>query len=303
LRADLCEIASGKADKDEVIAYAKALLTRGQPLDTKPHWIFWGLAAPEALGGADARVDFLYTPTYTALAFLTRAFLMLPEEIGRLPDFTTVLRGGLLAATGRDFSGHGYESLKGVLDTLEIFNLGGMDNFVRSYPRLCPKFSRLFTKTVQGLRAALKAGKLQGMWGEEYTSRAADIFHEMDNASRTRVLVYGTLLGGNSNNRRYLAESALVGKAVLHGYSLYGLGAYPGVRENPRDAVLGEVYEVDAPTLERLNMLEDEGSLYALRSGVISFAAGPKAVAGVYVYLPEVREENYIDRKNQPWRG
>ncbi|MGI1659729.1 MAG: gamma-glutamylcyclotransferase family protein [Desulfitobacterium sp.] len=90
---------------------------------------------------------------------------------------------------------------------------------------------------------------------------------EQFNRAKTKslVFVYATLLRGNSNHAHYLEESRYLGEAVLQGYSLYNLGYYPGVKPCETDKVKGELYQVDKETLLRLNHLEGEGHLYALK--------------------------------------
>jgi gamma-glutamylcyclotransferase (GGCT)/AIG2-like uncharacterized protein YtfP len=71
-----------------------------------------------------------------------------------------------------------------------------------------------------------------------------------------RVLVYGSLLLGEPNHR-ILSRATLVGAArTKAGFTLYDLGAFPGMVAGGDDAILGEVYEVDAATLARLDALE-----------------------------------------------
>jgi gamma-glutamylcyclotransferase (GGCT)/AIG2-like uncharacterized protein YtfP len=78
----------------------------------------------------------------------------------------------------------------------------------------------------------------------------------------TRVLVYGSLLSGEPNHR-LLARATLVGAARTQaGFTLYDLGAFPGMVAGGDGAVLGEVYEVDAATLASLDRLESHPSWY-----------------------------------------
>jgi gamma-glutamylcyclotransferase (GGCT)/AIG2-like uncharacterized protein YtfP len=116
------------------------------------------------------------------------------------------------------------------------------------------------------------------------------------------VFVYETLLRGNGNHDYFLADAPCLGEARLTGYALYDLGSYPGIVPEPGGTVLGELYEVDAPTLARLNRLEDEGHLYALQTAVVALPDGSRADAGIYVYLHEVVGCPRVDVADQPWR-
>lgn len=81
-------------------------------------------------------------------------------------------------------------------------------------------------------------------------------------AARTRVFVYGTLLSGERNHH-LLAHARLVGEARTEPlFSLYDLGAFPGLVPRGSQAVAGEVYEVDEPTLAALDRLEGHPDFY-----------------------------------------
>ena len=79
---------------------------------------------------------------------------------------------------------------------------------------------------------------------------------------RQRVFVYGTLLRGEVNHH-------LLAGADWHGphrtapcFTLYRVGAYPGVVRGGGTAIVGEVYAVDGVGLRRLDRLEDYPLLY-----------------------------------------
>jgi gamma-glutamylcyclotransferase (GGCT)/AIG2-like uncharacterized protein YtfP len=68
------------------------------------------------------------------------------------------------------------------------------------------------------------------------------------------VAVYGSLREGFGNHR-ILEGSEKLGTHWVPGYEMFSLGAYPGVRKG-NTHVFTEVYTVDKPTMERLDMLE-----------------------------------------------
>ncbi len=74
----------------------------------------------------------------------------------------------------------------------------------------------------------------------------------------TTLFVYGTLKRGGSNHH-HLAGQTLLGLArTAPGFTLFSLGAYPGLVAAPTDAhgVTGELWSVDAACLARLDALE-----------------------------------------------
>ncbi|MCC6649382.1 MAG: gamma-glutamylcyclotransferase [Polyangiaceae bacterium] len=97
--------------------------------------------------------------------------------------------------------------------------------------------------------------------------------------ARVRVFVYGSLLAGEPNHR-VLAGAALLGAATTTPtFTLYDLGAFPGLVACGEHVVAGEVYEVDAVGLAHLDRLEGHPSFY--RRTPITLADG----ADVETYL------------------
>jgi gamma-glutamylcyclotransferase (GGCT)/AIG2-like uncharacterized protein YtfP len=76
-----------------------------------------------------------------------------------------------------------------------------------------------------------------------------------------RVFVYGTLKRGFGNHR-LLAGSRYVGEATIAG-RMHSLAAFPAVTlDGKPETIHGEVFEVDAPTMERLDRLEGVPNFY-----------------------------------------
>ena len=92
----------------------------------------------------DARVDFIYTPTYICTAILIKAYLTNPEAFNLKAK--SGLYNGLKTSTARNLSGHGYEALKGQIDALKIFQKAGLKEFLDLYPDFCPEFGEMIEK-------------------------------------------------------------------------------------------------------------------------------------------------------------
>lgn len=114
-----------------------------------------------------------------------------------------------------------------------------------------------------------------------------------------QVLVYGTLMKDRSNHR-YLKDQKYLGQAVLPGYAMFDLGQFPGIIPELEDKVLGELYEIDSETLERLDILEGNGQLYN-RETVEVWLGDTKTTAYVYVWNGVVRPEDKVEFDSQPW--
>lgn len=71
-----------------------------------------------------------------------------------------------------------------------------------------------------------------------------------------KIGVYGSLKKGFYNHG-FLAGANPQGKAILRGYTLHSLGAYPAVvAGSPKDLVGCEIYEVDPNTFSILDRME-----------------------------------------------
>jgi gamma-glutamylaminecyclotransferase len=81
-----------------------------------------------------------------------------------------------------------------------------------------------------------------------------------------KVFVYGTLRRGHKN-AGHLEGSTLVSANALtaeHAFQMLCTGLFPAVVAG-RHAILGEVYEVDDVTLQKIDFLEGNGRMYARR--------------------------------------
>ena len=109
-----------------------------------------------------------------------------------------------------------------------------------------------------------------------------------------RIFVYGTLMKGEGNHR-LIESQECEGEGFIHGFNLYNLGFYPGIRpsRHPEHIVHGEVYLVDDRTLEQVNRLEGEGSLYILQYVDVTMA-DKVVTAGVYVYNYKCQKRSRI---------
>lgn len=109
-------------------------------------------AAPGTMP-SDARVDFVYRPTYYAVAIMIKAAMRYPELIdasrkseARIADGETLRRtlsACMLGSTGCGFMGHGYDDISGLVRTMEVFAMADTMGFITRYPELCPEFTEL----------------------------------------------------------------------------------------------------------------------------------------------------------------
>ena len=78
----------------------------------------------------------------------------------------------------------------------------------------------------------------------------------------TRIFCYGTLMRGHGNHR-LIEHSTFLGTGTTEPiFTMLHLGGFPGIVRGGETAIHGELYEVDAPTLSRLDRLEGHPTFY-----------------------------------------
>jgi gamma-glutamylcyclotransferase (GGCT)/AIG2-like uncharacterized protein YtfP len=172
--------------------------------------------------------------------------------------------------------------------------------FLEEYPDLCPEFKIQFNLAYNFIKESIaKNGTMQNDYGEDFGNKANELIQSLDRRTHT-LFVYGTLQRHGSNYERFLRSSKFIGEGILLGYSLYDMNNYPGIKKNPEDKVKGELFEINDDTLAKINYLEGEGHLFALKDAVAKVDENLIDVK-VYVYLPEVNPDNYVNYEQQPW--
>lgn len=111
-------------------------------------------------------------------------------------------------------------------------------------------------------------------------------------ADRVNVFVYGTLKRGRSNHW-YLRESQYVGVYYTdNSYALYTHGLPYMVKEEKGGGVKGELFKVDAKTLQSLDYLEGHPTFYKREEiWVYDIEVGHNVKAYTYIYQGDIDPE------------
>lgn len=125
---------------------------------------------------SDARVEFIYMPTYTLAAYLIHCKMILKEQFTQDQELEQGFKGILLASTGRNMTGHGYEEFDGLVDALEIFLEAPLKPFLTEYAKQYPEFAKCAKNAIQALYG-IAEGKLHSPWGpnEKLAQKAKDL--------------------------------------------------------------------------------------------------------------------------------
>ena len=243
---------------------------------------------------SDIRVEYIYIPTYIACGIMMYAVVNYPALMNN-KAFKETFYNGLNGCTGRKFSGHGYDSIKGFLDTMDIFSQSKVMDFIGTYPEFNPEFSESIIKAVDYIEYRLKDRKCEEYSFQQFSfDRAALILQRLKGINENQVMlfVYGTLMK-NQRANKMLEGSQYCGKFMLRDYAMYDLGAYPGIKEKHGENVVGEVYAVERSLLAELDRYEGEGSLYN-RKMVTVINDKEIVSAFVYVYRGNISNKNIV---------
>lgn len=155
--------------RQDLLDYCKSLVKgqRGNIGRTKPG--SWSVAPNDEGMPSDARVDFIFTPTYIAVATLSRILQDHPTIAIQIPGFLKSLKRGMLFCTYRELQGHGYDAIDGMLDAIMILSIGKVPALLDMAPEFSKKLRGLFGKVEKYLSEHLLHGETLGPWGENYS--------------------------------------------------------------------------------------------------------------------------------------
>ena len=195
----------------------------------------------------------------------------------------SALLNGLKKSCGRNLRGHGFENFKGEIEALNLFIKAGLNEFLDLHSDYCREFSDMINRIIFEFQEKQLQNNFLGPWGESYET---EIKAMNEYFSQRKVFVYGTLMNGEVNHY-YLQNSTFIGHAVLKGYDMYNVGAYPAIISG-NNLIIGEIYQVPIEDMDSIDMLEGEGTLYLKKCETITDVEGKSTFALVYVYMGDV---------------
>lgn len=207
LEQDLMELVKTDVPETEVTAYLEDMFQVLECIENGKcdEMLFLMYDAPNTMP-ADARVDFVYRPTYLAATIMMTAYCRY-NNLRTDKTFTTILRKVLNACLGRGFLGAGYESTEGLLDTLHIFAEGDTMRFIENYSEVNEKFSKKLLEAITHLETEICTGKVKNAWtGEDmYSKRGNEILAiiQKSYAEETEYVWYACY-GSNISKTRFM---------------------------------------------------------------------------------------------------
>ncbi len=237
---------------------------------------------------SDAYVDFFKYPTVLCSAIMMKAVLLFPDEYSR---FVPNLSKALLAISKMGISGSGYDCMSVTLDFLSVYCDAGLRFFIDKYPDVQPEFTNRIVSIASSLRNDIENKKFIFDFNNDYENEIRSVYREL---SQHPIFVYGTLMSGECNHS-LIPSQQYKKDGFIRWFNLYNLGSFPGIRPSryQNRKVYGELYYLDDESLENVNMLEGEGSLYSLKCAEMQFEK-KNIIVGVYVFNRKVRKEKRI---------
>ena len=132
---------------------------------------------------SDARVEYIYLPTYTLAAYLINCKMILKDLFTNDNELEQGFKQILLACTARNMTGHGYEELDGLVDALEIFLTAPLKAFLAEHGKEYPEFAKCVKSAIEALHG-IAEGKLHSPWGksEDLAKKAEELIGIWENA-------------------------------------------------------------------------------------------------------------------------
>ena len=126
----------------------------------------WSIAPDDDGMPSDARVDFIFKPTYLVTAILTRALCDYPNIANSIPNFENALKKGMAFCSYRDLGGAGYDFEKGQIEALTILSMGKVPWFLDKHKEFCPKLLQVIIQVSHEMVKKLNLGTTTTIWGE-----------------------------------------------------------------------------------------------------------------------------------------
>ena len=122
---------------------------------------------------SDARIDFLYWPTYCiTMAMMVGYMMNLNKEIDGFDD---CFKLGLEACTKRSFRGYTYEAEKDKIKVLNMFIQSGLFEFLRENKELCPRFNVCIKRIFKEMQERVNQGDTICDLGRDYEEEFKNI--------------------------------------------------------------------------------------------------------------------------------
>lgn len=144
----------------------------------------WSIVPNDTDMTSDARVDFIFMPTYLVTAILSRIFCDYPDIAKSITGYTNALKKGMKFCSYRDLQGHGYEGDAGAAEALTILSIGKVPWLLENNKDFCPELLKSIQNVVKNMKSRLDSGTASDEWGcslqEEFSSALETLYIKND---------------------------------------------------------------------------------------------------------------------------
>jgi len=100
----------------------------------------------------------------------------------------------------------------------------------------------------------------------------------------SKIFVYGSLMKNWPYNQYYMQGQTFLGNARIEGFRKYIFGGLHGIYPEPGAETPGEVYEIDARVLAKLDFLHNQGTVYSRKMVDVMLENGETIAAETYIW-------------------
>lgn len=206
LEQNLKELVNKNPSEKVVATYLDNMICALEPVNKEQckGMLFLMYDAPSSMP-ADARVEYVYKPTYLAAIIMMTAMNRY-EGIAKNETIVKATGAVLEATLGRKFRGAGYNDYVGLLDTLQLFAEGDTIEFIKKFHEVNEHFVEEFMNIITFVEDEICSGKITDMWsGKDYICRGKEIlglYHGLEKA-KTKYVWYACY-GSNMSKERFM---------------------------------------------------------------------------------------------------
>lgn len=206
LEQNLQDLTSNKVPEAELKEYFEEMFKTLSNVknDTGKEMLFLMYDEPASMP-ADARVEYVYKPTYLAATLMMTAMNRF-DSFARNEIFKKTLCDVLEATTGRGFVGAGYDEYDGLIDTLQIFAMGDTIEFIEKHHTINEHFVSILKNALDFLENKICTGEVKNPWsGEDYSDRGVQVLSMYQNMKNIETeYVWYACYGSNINKERFM---------------------------------------------------------------------------------------------------
>ncbi len=144
----------------------------------------WSIVPNDTGMPSDARVDFIFMPTYLVTAILSRVFCDYSDIAKSINGYTNALKKGMKFCSSRNLQGDGYEGDAGAAKALTILSIGKVPWLLENNKDLCPELLETIQNVAKDMQSRLDSGTAINEWGrslQKEFSAALKTLYEKNN--------------------------------------------------------------------------------------------------------------------------